>query len=96
MGGIPEHEMDSQSERMERSKPGWATASDGHASKDGHTMSTADQHQSELTASGPSENRLMKALLIAAITASALSMVFSVGTTIVSAQMTGSQVVASD
>ncbi|MCA9303213.1 MAG: hypothetical protein KC996_03730 [Phycisphaerales bacterium] len=50
-------------------------------------MHTADPHQSGLQASASGENRLMKALLIAAITASAISMLFSVGTTIVSAQM---------
>ncbi len=50
-------------------------------------MTTADQHHAELSASANDENRLMKVLLIAAITASAVSMIFSVGTTIVSAQM---------
>lgn len=59
-------------------------------------MHTADPHQSELQTTASSDNRLMKALLIAAITASALSMVFSVGTTIVSAQMTGSSAAAAD
>ncbi len=59
-------------------------------------MTTADQHQSELSASASNENRLMKALLIVAITASALSMIFSVGTTIVSAQMSGAPVASVD
>lgn len=57
-------------------------------------MHTADQHQNPLEASAAGDNRLMKVLLIAAITASALSMLFSVGTTIVSAQMNAPQAVA--
>ncbi len=61
-----------------------------------HQMTTVDQHQSELTASSTGDNKLMKALLIAAITASALSMIFSVGTTIVSAQMSGNSAVVVD
>ncbi|MBL4590546.1 MAG: hypothetical protein JKY96_01160 [Phycisphaerales bacterium] len=59
-------------------------------------MTTVDQHQQELSASATGENRLMKALLIAAITASALSMLFSVGTTIVSAQMSGAPAASVD
>lgn len=59
-------------------------------------MHTADQHQNPLQASANGENRLMKVLLIAAITASALSMLFSVGTTIVSAQMTAANAATAD
>ncbi|MFG0246642.1 MAG: hypothetical protein ACF8MF_11405 [Phycisphaerales bacterium JB052] len=49
-------------------------------------MSTADQHISERSSDSQSSgNRLMQALLIAAIVASGASMVFSVGTAVVSA-----------
>ncbi len=49
-------------------------------------MSTAEQHISELSSeSHATGNRLMQALLIAAIVASGVSMVFSIGTAVVSA-----------
>ena len=49
-------------------------------------MSTAEQHiDSSQPASFTNGNRLMQALLIAAIAASSLSMVFSVGTAMASA-----------
>ena len=49
-------------------------------------MSTAEQHISELSASEHANpNRLMQALLIAAIAASGISMIFSIGTAVVSA-----------
>jgi hypothetical protein len=47
-------------------------------------MTTADQHISESDVS-ENTNRLMQILLIAAIAASAISMVFSIGTAVVSA-----------
>jgi len=62
--------------------------------KDGTTMHTADPNQAELQPATSGQNRMMKILLIAAITASALSMVFSVGTTIVSAQMSSANTAA--
>ena len=54
-------------------------------------MSTAEQHlESNEHASFTNGNRLMQALLIAAIAASGLSMIFSVGTAIASASEPGS------
>ncbi len=46
-------------------------------------MTTAEQHIE--TERAQSQNRFMQALLIAAIAASGLSMIFSIGTAIVSA-----------
>ena len=49
-------------------------------------MSTADQHISDLPSESQAHgNKLMQALLIAAIVASGVSMVFSIGTAVVSA-----------
>lgn len=49
-------------------------------------MSTADQHINDHPSGEQAPgNRLMQALLIAAIAASALSMIFSVGTAVASA-----------
>lgn len=48
-------------------------------------MITAEQHINEHEQDLAGGNRLMQALLIAAIAASALSMVFSVGTALASA-----------
>ncbi len=47
-------------------------------------MTTADQHMDQMTESG-NPNRLMQALLIAAIAASGISMIFSIGTAVASA-----------
>ncbi len=47
-------------------------------------MTTADQHIDETHQAGDT-NRLMQGLLIAAIAASAISMVFSIGTAVASA-----------
>lgn len=48
-------------------------------------MTTAEQHLNEHDQGQSAGNRLMQGLLIAAIAASALSMIFSVGTAMASA-----------
>ena len=58
-------------------------------------MTTADTHIQETSESG-NPNRLMQTLLIAAIAASALSMVFSVGTAVASASDQPAAKVAAD
>lgn len=58
-------------------------------------MTTAEQHIDEMQESG-SNNRLMQWLLIAAIAASATSMVFSIGTAVASASDQPVASVASD
>lgn len=61
-------------------------------------MTTAEQHMSEHEQGLSTGNRLMQGLLIAAIAASALSMVFSVGTALASAsdQQPAASVAASE
>lgn len=55
-------------------------------------MTTAEQHlETQENASFTNGNRLMQALLIAAIAASSLSMIFSVGTAMASASDSGSE-----
>ncbi len=58
-------------------------------------MTTADQHILQTTESGNS-NRFMQVLLIAAIAASGISMLFSIGTAVVSASDQPTASVASE
>lgn len=58
-------------------------------------MTTADQHIDEMQEAG-NTNRLMQGLLIAAIAASAISMVFSIGTAVASASDQPAASVAAD
>lgn len=55
---------------------------------------TATQTPSEAEAPSAGENKLMQALLITAIAASGLSMIFSIGTAYVSASQDSNQSVA--
>ncbi|MFK7758338.1 MAG: hypothetical protein AB8C13_00140 [Phycisphaerales bacterium] len=55
---------------------------------------TATQPPSEAQAQSAGENKLMQALLIAAIAASGLSMIFSIGTAYVSASQDTNQSVS--